>query len=266
MCFSQNTAMSTIIYPSPVFGPIRSRRLGISLGINLLPSDGKICTFDCLYCECGFNSDRRTHSSFPTVDEVESALILRLNEMLSQGITPDVLTFAGNGEPTLHPQFGDVVRMVISVRNNLCPSARLSILSNATQIHRSEIRDALMLFDNNILKLDTASPYYISQVDRPTFPYDVGKLIDNLCLFGGKVIIQTMFMCGIYNGISVDNTSDDYVIPYLEALDRIRPLRVMIYTIDRETPAKELKKASPDILYSIADRIRSLGLDVSVSL
>ena len=108
MCFSQNTAMSTIIYPSPVFGPVRSRRLGISLGINLLPSDGKICTFDCLYCECGFNSDRRTHSSFPTVDEVESALILRLNEMLSQGITPDVLTFAGNGEPTLHPQFGAV--------------------------------------------------------------------------------------------------------------------------------------------------------------
>ena len=121
MCFSQNTAMSTIIYPSPVFGPVRSRRLGISLGINLLPSDGKICTFDCLYCECGFNSERRTHSSFPTVDEVESALILRLNEMLSQGITPDVLTFAGNGEPTLHPQFGDVVD------GNFCQEQSLSI-------------------------------------------------------------------------------------------------------------------------------------------
>ena len=159
----------TVIYPSPIFGPVHSRRLGVSLGINLMPADGKVCTFDCIYCECGFNADFRPHLSRPTREEVREALEARLQQMQADGPAPDVLTFAGNGEPTLHPQFGDVVRMVISVRNNLCPSARLSILSNATQIHRSEIRDALMLFDNNILKLDTASPYYISQVDRPTF-------------------------------------------------------------------------------------------------
>lgn len=257
--------MSTVIYPSPVFGPIHSRRLGISLGINLLPEGGKFCSFDCIYCECGLNKDRRTHNPLPTLEKVVSTLKEKLVSMSAEGIVPDVLTFAGNGEPTLHPHFGDIVKEVIKVRDEYCPSAKISVLSNSTQIHRQEVRDALMLFDNNILKLDTVSADYINKVDHPARPMNVEALIDNMCLFHGKLIIQTMFMTGTYEGESVDNTSDRYVQPYIEALKRIRPSKVMIYTIDRETPITTIAKASPEAMNSIAERIRALGIEVSVS-
>lgn len=257
--------MSTIIYPSPIFGPIHSRRLGISLGINLLPSDGKFCSFDCIYCECGLNGDHRAHQPLPTPDEVENALIAKLQAMKAEGVTPDVLTFAGNGEPTLHPQFPHIASRVAAVRNQYCPQAKLSILSNATQIHRSEIREALKHFDNNILKLDTVDADYIRRVDSPCGHYDVEKQVEWLCTFEGNLIIQTMFMSGAVDGVSVDNTGDSYVLPYVQALQRIRPRQVMIYTIDRETPVKGLQKAKPEVLDAIAQRIRAIGLQVSVS-
>ena len=257
--------MSTIIYDSPIFGPIHSRRLGISLGINLLPKGGKFCSFDCIYCECGLNSERRTKNPLPTADEVVSALRNKLQELKKEGIVPDVLTFAGNGEPTLHPHFPEIVDRVLQVRDAMCPSAKLSILSNATQIRRPEIREALMHFDNNILKLDTVNPQYISSVDRPQGHYDVEEQVQCLALFGGRCIIQTMLMRGEYGGQSLDNTTEQYIAPYLEALQRIKPHSVMLYTLDRETPVSGLQKADPQVMQSIADRIRALGIEVSVS-
>ncbi len=257
--------MSTVIYDSPVFGPIHSRRLGISLGINLLPKGGKVCSFDCIYCECGLNEERRTKNPLPTADEVVDGLKEKLQELRQEGIVPDVLTFAGNGEPTLHPHFPEIVNRVREVRDRLCPSAKMSILSNATQIRRPEIREALMLFDNNILKLDTVSPIYIYNVDRPQGHYDVEEQIACLALFQGKCIIQTMLMRGEYNGHNLDNTGDEYIVPYLEALARIKPRAVMLYTLDRETPVKGLEKADAKAMESIAERIRQLGIKVSVS-
>lgn len=257
--------MSTVIYTSPIFGPIHSRRLGISLGINLLPGDGKWCSFDCLYCECGLNADHRAHQPLPTAEAVEQKLVEKLQAMQQEGITPDVLTFAGNGEPTLHPNFPHIAERVRLVRDKYCPQAKMSILSNATQIHRPEIRQALALFDNPILKLDTVDATYIQHVDRPAGAYDVESQIELLAGFGGNIIIQTMFMTGDADGRSVDNTGDEFVLPYLQALQRIRPRQVMIYTIDRETPIPTLRKASPTTLDAIADRIRALGLQVSVS-
>lgn len=257
--------MSTIIYPSPVFGPIKSRRLGISLGINLLPEGGKVCTFDCIYCECGFNKDRRTHNPLPTPEKVETTLRNKLQEMKQEGVVPDVLTFAGNGEPTVHPQFPEIAARVKAIRDELCPSAKMSILSNSTQIHRPEVRNALMLFDNNILKLDSLDPEYVRLVDRPTGNYDTEQLLSDMELMQGKCIIQTMFMKGTFEGKSVDNTGKEDVDRYLQALQRIKPSMVMIYTIDRETPASTLQKAEPDTLDTIAARIRELGMEVSVS-
>ena len=257
--------MSTIIYDSPIFGPIHSRRLGISLGINLLPKGGKLCSFDCIYCECGLNKERRTKNPLPTADEVVSGLQSKLQELRSEGIVPDVLTFAGNGEPTLHPHFPEIVERVQKVRDTLCPSAKMSILSNATQIRRPEIREALLHFDNNILKLDTVDPIYIYNVDRPQGHYDVEEQIECLTLFEGKCIIQTMLMRGEYEGHSLDNTTEQYIAPYLEALRRIRPKAVMLYTLDRETPVSGLQKADPQVMESIAERIRDLGIKVSVS-
>ena len=259
--------MSTVIYPSPIFGPIHSRRLGISLGINLMPADGKVCTFDCIYCECGFNSQRIPKQKRPTRNEVALALEKKLKEMHEQNVHPDVLTFAGNGEPTAHPDFYEIILDTVELRNQYCPDVKISVLSNSTFTNKENVRKALMLVDNNILKIDTVDPEYIQQVDRPTQPsYDINKIIDNLKLFNGHVIIQSMFLKGkTVDGIDVDNTGDKYVKPWLEAVLSIQPQEVMIYTIDRETPDQKLEKATPEELDAIRDRVIAAGIPCTAS-
>lgn len=257
--------MSTVIYPSPIFGPIHSRRLGVSLGINLLPSDGKVCSFDCIYCECGFNGDHRAHRKLPSRQEVLMALEARLEDMLQNGPKPDVLTFAGNGEPTLHPEFAEIVTGVAELRDRFFPEARISVLSNATRLNQPEVREALLHVDNPILKLDTVSPDYIAMADRPVGHYDVSDVLHWLEEMGPRIIIQTMFMEGEHEGVDVGNCSPAFVDPWLEALRRIRPRQVMIYTIDRETPSPLLRKATHSQLDGIAEQIKALGIPVSVS-
>jgi wyosine [tRNA(Phe)-imidazoG37] synthetase (radical SAM superfamily) len=263
--------MSTIIYPSPIFGPVHSRRLGISLGINLLPADGKVCSFDCIYCECGFNADHRPTLPLPTREEVVVKLEEKLRQMVAEGQLPDVLTFAGNGEPTCHPHFAEIIGDTIRLRDQYCPKAKVSVLSNATMIHRKEVHDALMLVDNNILKLDTVDPLYINKVDRPNGAYDVNTTIERMKAFNGHLIIQTMFMRGEKVGRrkgdveSVDNTGEEYVAPWLEAVKEIAPQQVMIYTIDRETPTQGLLKATHEQLDTIRDRVIAAGIPCTAS-
>lgn len=258
--------MSTVIYPSPIFGPVHSRRLGISLGINLMPADGKVCTFDCIYCECGFNADHRPRLKRPTREEVAAALERKLKEMQADGQLPDVLTFAGNGEPTAHPQFAEVIDDTIRLRNAYCPEAKVSVLSNATMAMRPEVHKALESVDNNILKLDTVSQEYINKVNRPTYPtYDVREIIETIRSFNGHAIVQTMFMRGTMDGLDVDNTGEEYVAPWLETIKYIAPRQVMIYTIDRETPDHDLKKASPETLNAIRDRVMAMGIPCSAA-
>ena len=265
--------MSTIIYPSPVFGPVHSRRLGISLGINLLPADGKVCSFDCIYCECGFNEDHRPTLPLPTREEVAAKLEEKLQQMSAEGQLPDVLTFAGNGEPTCHPNFPEIIDDVIRLRDQYCPKAKVSVLSNSTMIHRQAVHDALMRVDNNILKLDTVDPIYINKVDHPNGTYDVEKIIDRMKAFNGHIIIQTMFMRGTIKDLksivnyleSVDNTGEAYVGPWLEAVKEIKPQQVMIYTIDRETPTQGLLKATHEQLDQIRDRVIAAGIPCTAS-
>ena len=257
--------MSTIIYPSPIFGPVHSRRLGISLGINLLPADGKVCSFDCIYCECGFNEAHRPTLPMPTRDEVAEKLEAKLQQMVAEKQLPDVLTFAGNGEPTCHPNFAEIIDDTIRLRNQYCPKAKVSVLSNSTMIHRQQVHDALMRVDNNILKLDTIDPLYINKVDRPNGVYDVDKIIERLKAFNGHVIIQTMFMRGVCQDESVDNTGEEYVAPWLEAVKAIAPQQVMIYTIDRETPTQGLQKATREQLDAIRDRVIAAGIPCTAS-
>ena len=257
--------MSTIIYPSPIFGPVHSRRLGVSLGINLMPADGKVCTFDCIYCECGFNADHRPTLKRPTREEVSTALEARLRRMKDEGVLPDVLTFAGNGEPTAHPDFLNIIKDTITLRNRYCPAAKVSVLSNATLIMRPQVFEALMLVDNNILKLDTVNTEYIRIVNRPTGHYDVRELIEKMKEFRGHCIVQTMFMHGISNGQDVGNLTDKYIDPWLKAVKEISPQQVMIYTIDRETPDHDLTKATHEELDSIVARIEAIGIKASAS-
>lgn len=255
----------TVIYPSPIFGPIHSRRLGVSLGINLMPADGKLCTFNCIYCECGFNEDFRPKLSRPTREEVRQALEARLQDMQANGPAPDVLTFAGNGEPTAHPHFAEIIDDTLALRDRYFPNAKVSVLSNSTFIHKPAVFAALNKIDNNILKLDTVDEVYIHDLDRPTGRYSVNDIIEGMKAFKGRCIIQTMFLKGSYKGKDMDNTSDKYVLPWLEKVKEIAPRQVMIYTIDRETPDHDLAKATHEELDRIGALVKEAGFAVSVS-
>ena len=254
------------------------------MGINLMPADGKVCTFDCIYCECGFNKDYRPKLPRPTREDVFEALERKLREMageavdccthrehlkqaegITPGMVPDVLTFAGNGEPTAHPHFAEIIDDTIRLRDKYCPQAKVSVLSNATMTHKENVREALMRVDNNIQKLDTVDALFINRVDRPTGHYDVGEVIRNLKLFNGHLIIQTMFLKGMWEDESVDNTSETFVNPWLEAVRDIAPESVMIYTIDRETPAHDLRKATHEDLDAIKERVLALGIPCTAS-
>ncbi len=258
--------MTTILHASPIFGPVHSRRLGVSLGINLLPATGKVCTFDCIYCECGRNAERKTQERLPTREFVVQELEKMLQKMKTEGVAPDVLTFAGNGEPTVHPHFAEIVEDVIATKNRYFPNARISVLTNGTQVHKPKVFSALLKVDDNILKLDTVDDRYIQMVDRPASHYSAKEQVEHFARFNGHAKIQTMFMKGVLeNGFDVDNTSEAFVLPWLEALKVIKPQEVMIYTIDRDTPDKSLQKASAEVLDVIAKKVEALGLKVKVS-
>ena len=258
--------MSTILFDEIVFGPVHSRRLGVSLGINLLPTDGKVCTFNCIYCECGLNEKHHAKKHLPSREEVRTALESKLMAMRTEGLVPDVITFAGNGEPTVHPAFDEIIDDTIALRDHLCPQAKLAVLSCASLIRKESVFRALNKVEDNILKLDSVLDSRIQQLNSPNIPsFNFEWLLEGLCRFNGNLIIQTMFLTGKHNGADISNTTEEEIAGWIEALKKIRPRQVMIYTIDRETPVKGLKKASKETLDTIADRARREGFDVSVS-
>ena len=257
--------MSTVIYPSPIFGPVHSRRLGISLGVNLMPGDGKICTFDCVYCECGLNKEHIPHEKRPSRAAVAEMLEKTLRERRSLHQPLDVITFAGNGEPTAHPDFPGIIDDTVRIRDTYFPEARISVLSNSTFILKDDVFEALKKVDNNILKLDTVSDDYIRLVNRPSCRYDRDALVERMKQFDGHCIIQTMFMKGSLDGRSVCNLGDEYVSAWLDTVESIKPSLVMIYTIDRETPCAGLEKATHEELDRIGELVRRRNLNVEIA-
>ena len=254
-----------ILFDQLIFGPIHSRRLGLSLGVNLLPIDAKICSFDCIYCECGFNTTMQD-SPIPSREQVYQALEAKLKEMMEEGQIPDVITFAGNGEPTLHKDFEGIIDDTIALRNKFCPTAKVSVLSNSTRIHKPHVFSALNKVDNNILKFDSAIERTMQLMDRPTGKHiNVAWFIEHLKKFEGRLIIQTMFLRGEINGERLDNTTDEEVEAWLKALEEIRPQQVMIYSLDREAPTQNLEKVPVEELNIIAEKIRERGFEVSVA-
>jgi len=254
-----------ILFDQLIFGPIHSRRLGLSLGVNLLPIDAKICSFDCIYCECGFNTTMQD-SPIPSREQVYQALEAKLKEMMEEGQIPDVITFAGNGEPTLHKDFEGIIDDTIALRNKFCPTAKVSVLSNSTRIHKPHVFRALNKVDNNILKFDSAIERTMQLMDRPTGKHiNVAWFIEHLKKFEGRLIIQTMFLRGEINGERLDNTTDEEVEAWLKALEQIRPQQVMIYSLDREAPTQNLEKVTVEELNIIAEKIRERGFEVSVA-
>lgn len=252
-----------VLFHSTIFGPIHSRRLGVSLGVNLMPNDGKICSFDCLYCEAGFNEQGAGTSGLPTPEMLGRDLEAKLKSMKDAGEPLDVITFSGNGEPTLHPDFPAIVDEVIRLRDKYYPEAKTSVLSNSTRIFDSKVAAALKKVDNNILKLDSAVESTMRLIDRPNSPeFTVERLIDSLREFEGQAIIQTMLLRGEHDGRPVDNTTPAEVDALIEAYRKIRPREVMLYSIDRSTPEEKLVKVERDELQKIADRVSAAGINV----
>lgn len=256
----------TALFEDVIFGPVCSRRLGLSLGVNLLPMHAKLCSFDCIYCECGWNDERRGEMRFNTREEVRTRLEEVLKKMVGEQTPPDVITFAGNGEPTLHPDFEQIIDDTIALRDALCPSAKISVLSNATQLHREEVCRALRRIDNNILKLDSAFDHTAQRINKPqSAAYSVAKTVEQLKQFSGQMILQTMFLRGEYNGERIDNTTPEEVEAWLRLVAEIQPRQVMIYSLDRDTPCQTLEKVSKEDLQQIADQVVALGIECSVA-
>lgn len=258
--------MQTVLFHDTIFGPIHSRRLGTSLGVNLMPRDGKVCSFDCLYCEAGFNAQGPGKSGLPSREEVARLLEQKLSDMHSRGDRLDVITFSGNGEPTLHPDFEGVIDDTVRLRDKYYPEVRISVLSNSTRLDHPEVCRALRRIDNNILKLDSAIDETVRLIDRPNDPdYTVAHVIERLAAFGPGCIVQTMMLRGTYDGKLIDNTTPEEIDALCRAYQLIRPKSVMLYSIDRRTPAQQLEKVSHEELEAIADRFRACGIEVSVA-
>ena len=259
--------MATFLFDEIIFGPVKSRRLGVSLGINLLPTKRKICNFNCIYCECGWTRDiEKAVSHLPGREEVYNALDSKLSELIKKNIIPDVITYAGNGEPTLHPDFPGIIDDSIILRDKYFKKTRIAVLSNATTISNPLIKNALLKVDQNILKLDSAFDSTIKIHNQPRVNVNVEELINNLIGFDGKLIIQTLFLRGIHNGKVVDNTTRVEIREWLKAIERIKPSEVMIYTISRDTPeGARLKKVPLNELKEIAALVESIGIRTQVS-
>ena len=259
--------MGTFLFDEIIFGPVTSRRLGVSLGINLLPTKRKICNFNCIYCECGWTKYRGEETGhLPKREEVFDALNRKLSDMKDKDQKPDVITYAGNGEPTLHPAFPGIIDDSITLRNRYFPGTKIAVLSNATTITNPAIKDALLKIDMNILKLDSSFDETIRLHNQPRFELKAGELIGNLRKFDGKLIIQTLFLRGRINGRIIDNTTPEEINGWLLALELIKPSSVMIYTISRDTPdGGLLMKIPPEELRHIASRVEKLGIQTQVS-
>ena len=254
-----------ILFNELIFGPIHSRRLGLSLGVNLLPIDAKICSFDCIYCECGYNTTMKD-SPIPNREQVRETLEAKLKEMKAEGQVPDVITFAGNGEPTLHAEFEGIIDDTISLRNTYCPTAKVSVLSNSTRIHKPQVFRALNKVDNNILKFDSAIDRTMKLMNCPVGKHiNVAWFIEHLKKFDGNLTIQTMFLRGEFKGEQFDNTTDTEVEAWLKALEEIRPQDIMIYSLDREAPTTTLEKVTVEEMNVIAAKARERGFNISVA-
>jgi wyosine [tRNA(Phe)-imidazoG37] synthetase (radical SAM superfamily) len=257
--------MSGILFDDIVFGPLKSRRFGISLGINLLPAKAKICSFNCIYCECGLTGNEVIEKAqLFTPGEIRNSLEKRFKALQTENVYPDSLTFAGNGEPTLHPKFARIVDDVCELRDTYFPKAKITVLSNSTMLYKQSVHEALLKVDNNVLKLDAGTQDTFDRINRPVKKILLADMIGHLCSFKGNITIQTLFLRGMVNGLTVDNTTNAEVDAWLGHLQRIQPKLVMLYPIDRRTPFVSLEKITLAELDALANQVRGIGLNAEV--
>ncbi|MFV0505559.1 MAG: radical SAM protein [Bacteroidales bacterium] len=257
--------MATFLFDKIIFGPVQSRRLGISLGINLLPQDFKICSFDCVYCECGWNKTANEKHKLPTRQEVREALENQLNLMIKENKAPNYITFAGNGEPTLHPEFAEIIDDTIDIRNKIAPNCKIAVLSNATRIGKESVFKALLKIDDNILKMDSAVPETAMLINKYNSAYSIEKTVEKMKNFKGKFIMQTLFIRGEDKGKHFDNTTDAELEKWLKIVKETKPRMLMLYSISRDTPLETVEAVSKTELESIAKKVKALGIETQIS-
>ena len=243
-----------------VFGPIHSRRLGSSLGINLLPVNGKICNFDCIYCECGWNKDGREDTRIPSAKELRDALLQKLISLSEQKVVIDSITFSGDGEPTLNPEFAEIIDITLQLRDQFYPEARISVLSNATRVDKPEILEALKKVDNPIMKIDAPTNELIAKINRPTGEYDIKRVVESLRGFDGNFILQTMFL----KSDDFDSSAPQVLNGWMNIVRALHPREIMVYTIDRPTPQEGLKKFTPEEMRHLVAPIIQEGFQVQI--
>jgi len=255
--------MSGFLFHETIFGPVFSRRLGVSLGVNLLPVNAKLCTFNCVYCECGWTK-KESNTQLPSRKEVKEQLekILRERKNTNQGI--DTITFAGNGEPTLHPEFSEIIDDTIALRDTYFPTCKVSVLSNATTLHKKNIVSALKKVDQNILKLDAGTEQTYHLINKTNTSKNLHEIVDEIKQFDKNLIIQTLFLRGEIEGRKIDNTTSVEIESWLTFLDEIKPPMVMIYPIARKTPLENIEKISVSELNKIAEKVTQHGINVQV--
>jgi wyosine [tRNA(Phe)-imidazoG37] synthetase (radical SAM superfamily) len=256
--------MSGILFDELIFGPVHSRRLGISLGINLLPTNNKFCNFNCIYCECGWTNNKATKLVLPKRTDFKRLLSEKLQALQHTPNEPDAITFAGNGEPTTHPEFAGIIDDTLEARDLYAPKAAVTVLSNASMLHKKKVRDALVKVDKNIQKLDAGTQLTFERLNQPLGSLTLEKIVNNLLLIKDNLIIQTLFVRGKYNGFFIDNTTPEEISAWLELIKKIRPAAVMLYSVDRETPVKSLEKIYGQELESIAKMVEELGIHTEV--
>ena len=266
-----------MLFNSITYGPIHSRRLGTSLGMEIMPLTHKLCTFNCVYCECGWNTPV-SHPKLPTREEIRAALEEKLislssvsepseRSVLCQQSGPlDVITFSGNGEPTLHPDFLGIIEDTCALRDRYCPEAKVSVLSNSTQLGRPDVVKALRLCDNRILKLDAGTDEMMHRIDLPVNDQlDIATLTGWLAQFDGDFTLQTCFLRGEHDGKRIDNTTPEELAAWYQAVETLRPRQIMIYVIDRKTPEEHLEKIPRPEMEHIAAPLIAKGYDVIIS-
>lgn len=253
-----------IIFDDIVFGPINSRRFGVSLGINLLPLKNKVCNFNCIYCECGWTDLKSFKVEYFDATKIIATIKQRFEELAENKIHIDSITFAGNGEPTMHPEFSKIIDEVIQLRNKFLPGIKITVLSNSTLLGVQSIRESLQKVDARVMKLDAGTTEMLIKIDKPMSSKNIDWYIQKLAELQGEVIIQTIFLKGYHEDEYIDNTTPDELSAWVNALKKIRPKSVMIYTIDRDTPAKDLEKIPIEKLNSICDMVLANGIDAKV--
>ena len=263
--------MSTHLFETIIVGPIHSRRLGTSLGINLLPRRGKVCSFDCIYCECGWNKEHNTDKQIPAEKDVREQLTKRAQELVKEGVKVDSITFSGNGEPTLHPEFPQIIDTVIKIRNEYLPTAKISVLSNSSMLWKEGVREALMKTDNPILKIDSTIEHFVRCINRPNERYSLSETIESLKKFNGNFILQTMFLKGQAEDpltgetVDLDCTDKKHVAGWIELVRTLKPRQIMMYTLDRDTPLQGLKKVTVEEMKEIAQPLLKEGFKITVN-